>query len=237
MLRFLQIRDYAIVDSLDLDVSAGFTCITGETGAGKSILVGALGLLCGERADSSASPRRCRQGRTQRRIHTDPRRSGPGLVARRRTGRPGFVPAAPHDRVERPLAGLDQRHGRHACSNWRNWAACWSRFMGRTSTSAWCTALSNFACSTAAAVTTRNCCRCGSGSRTWQALESERRSLLDEKPLDAGDRDLLQYQLQELENDMLPPEEFAELETEHRMLARGSEIVETLEFGVAGSGR
>ena len=53
MLRFLQIRDYAIVDSLDLDVSTGFTCITGETGAGKSILVGALGLLCGERADSS----------------------------------------------------------------------------------------------------------------------------------------------------------------------------------------
>ena len=54
MLTFLQIRDYAIVDSLDLDVSEGFTCITGETGAGKSILVGALGLLCGARADTAA---------------------------------------------------------------------------------------------------------------------------------------------------------------------------------------
>ena len=54
MLRFLQIRDFAIVDSLDLELGAGFTCITGETGAGKSILVGALGLLSGERADSSS---------------------------------------------------------------------------------------------------------------------------------------------------------------------------------------
>src|SRR5512134_3267892 len=54
MLRFLQIRDYAIIDSLDLDFRGGFTCITGETGAGKSILVGALGLLCGDRADTAA---------------------------------------------------------------------------------------------------------------------------------------------------------------------------------------
>ena len=45
MLNFLQIRDYAIVESLDLEFSGGFTCVTGETGAGKSILVDALGLL------------------------------------------------------------------------------------------------------------------------------------------------------------------------------------------------
>jgi DNA repair protein RecN (Recombination protein N) len=54
MLNFLQIRDYAIVDSLDLEFPGGFTCVTGETGAGKSILVDALGLLCGNRADTSA---------------------------------------------------------------------------------------------------------------------------------------------------------------------------------------
>ena len=54
MLNFLQIRNYAIVDSLDLEFSGGFTCVTGETGAGKSILVDALGLLCGKRADTSA---------------------------------------------------------------------------------------------------------------------------------------------------------------------------------------
>lgn len=53
MLNFLQIRDYAIVDSLDLEFDGGFTCITGETGAGKSILVDALGLLLGGRADAA----------------------------------------------------------------------------------------------------------------------------------------------------------------------------------------
>ena len=54
MLVYLQIRDYAIIDSLEIELRDGFTCITGETGAGKSILVGALGLLCGERADTGA---------------------------------------------------------------------------------------------------------------------------------------------------------------------------------------
>ena len=59
MLVFLQIRNFAIVDSLQLEWADGFSCITGETGAGKSILVGALGLLCGERADSSAVRQGC----------------------------------------------------------------------------------------------------------------------------------------------------------------------------------
>ena len=54
MLSFLQIRDFAIVETLDLEFSGGFTAITGETGAGKSILVDALGLLKGNRADTAA---------------------------------------------------------------------------------------------------------------------------------------------------------------------------------------
>ena len=65
MLRFLQIRDFAIVDSLDLEVNAGFTCITGETGAGKSILVGALGLLSGERADTARAELQKNDGKEQ----------------------------------------------------------------------------------------------------------------------------------------------------------------------------
>ncbi|MCD6008582.1 DNA repair protein RecN [Halomonas sp. IOP_31] len=51
MLVQLAIRDFAIVDTLDLDLHAGMTAITGETGAGKSILLDALGLCLGERAD------------------------------------------------------------------------------------------------------------------------------------------------------------------------------------------
>lgn len=50
MLRQLRVRDIAIIESLDLDLTEGLTVITGETGAGKSLLLGAVGLLLGQRA-------------------------------------------------------------------------------------------------------------------------------------------------------------------------------------------
>jgi len=53
MLIQLRIRDFAIVEDLELDLAAGMTAVTGETGAGKSILVDAIGLLLGDRSDSS----------------------------------------------------------------------------------------------------------------------------------------------------------------------------------------
>ncbi len=52
MLTQLRIRDFAIVEDLDLELAPGMTAVTGETGAGKSILVDAIGLLLGDRADS-----------------------------------------------------------------------------------------------------------------------------------------------------------------------------------------
>ena len=54
MLRNLHIQNYALIESLDLDLSEGFAVITGETGAGKSILLGAIGLLTGQRAETAA---------------------------------------------------------------------------------------------------------------------------------------------------------------------------------------
>lgn len=53
MLVHLDIRDFAIVDAVSLDLATGMTVLTGETGAGKSILVDAIGLLLGDRADSA----------------------------------------------------------------------------------------------------------------------------------------------------------------------------------------
>jgi len=52
MLNHIRIRNFAIIDHLDLEFDQGLTALTGETGAGKSILLGALGLLLGDRADS-----------------------------------------------------------------------------------------------------------------------------------------------------------------------------------------
>ena len=59
MLSQLTIQDYAIVDSLDLDLDQGMTVITGETGAGKSIILGALGLTLGDRADKAVVRNGC----------------------------------------------------------------------------------------------------------------------------------------------------------------------------------
>lgn len=54
MLKHLHIENYALIESLDIDLGKGFSVITGETGAGKSILLGAIGLLTGGRADLSS---------------------------------------------------------------------------------------------------------------------------------------------------------------------------------------
>ncbi|QXP53444.1 DNA repair protein RecN [Cellulophaga sp. HaHa_2_1] len=54
MLNSLSIRNYALIDTLNVTFNDGFTIITGETGAGKSILLGGLGLVLGKRADLSA---------------------------------------------------------------------------------------------------------------------------------------------------------------------------------------
>jgi DNA repair protein RecN (Recombination protein N) len=54
MLTSLLVQNYALIDELSIPVSNGFTAITGETGSGKSILLGAFGLLLGERADAKS---------------------------------------------------------------------------------------------------------------------------------------------------------------------------------------
>lgn len=64
MLRSLNIRDFVIVEELDIDLDHGFTVLTGETGAGKSILLDALSLVLGERAD----PSQIREGKSKAEI-------------------------------------------------------------------------------------------------------------------------------------------------------------------------
>ena len=54
MLRSLYIQNYALIEKLDISFETGFSVITGETGAGKSIILGAIGLLLGQRADMKA---------------------------------------------------------------------------------------------------------------------------------------------------------------------------------------
>jgi DNA repair protein RecN (Recombination protein N) len=72
MLRALAIRHFAIIDALDLDFADGFTAITGETGAGKSILIDALGLLLGDRADTGLIASGAKQAELEARFELAP---------------------------------------------------------------------------------------------------------------------------------------------------------------------
>ncbi|MEY4329681.1 MAG: repair protein RecN, partial [Bacteroidota bacterium] len=52
MLKNIRVQNFALIDQAELAFDEGFTVITGETGSGKSILLGAIGLLLGQRADA-----------------------------------------------------------------------------------------------------------------------------------------------------------------------------------------
>jgi DNA repair protein RecN (Recombination protein N) len=228
MLRFLQIRDFAIVDALDLDLAAGFTCITGETGAGKSILVGALGLLCGERADTST----IRSGAERAELSAEfalppehPARAwlhaaelddGDCCLLRRTIASNGRSRAWINGTVVtlQQLAELGELlveiHGQNEHIR-----------LVRSD--------EQYRLLDAGGDHDAELQRMHDTFKAWRALNDERQALLSEQPLDAGERDLLQYQVEELQREMLPADRFAELEAEHRVLARGGEIVESLE--------
>ena len=65
MLRLLSVTDFATIEQLDIELGPGFSVLTGETGAGKSIIVDALGLLLGERADVGMVRSGARQSRVE----------------------------------------------------------------------------------------------------------------------------------------------------------------------------
>jgi DNA repair protein RecN (Recombination protein N) len=232
MLSFIQIRNFAIVEALDLEFRGGFTTITGETGAGKSILVDALGLLKGNRADTGAI------------------RSGAGraeLSAEFELGEDSSALSWLRDReLNNATTCLLRRivsdSGRSRA--WINGTAVTLQQLAELGdllveihgqnehihlvrSDEQFRLLDGAASHDSALEAVQSC------HLAWDRLEKEKQSLLSESPLDAGDTDLLQYQLRELEGALLSPDLFTELEQEHRRLARGSEIIKALEFAQA----
>ena len=81
MLRLLSIRNFVVVEALDLELGDAFTVLTGETGAGKSIVVDALMLVCGARA--AADQIRAGADKAEIAATFDIRQAPPGLRAKR----------------------------------------------------------------------------------------------------------------------------------------------------------
>ncbi|MEK9720652.1 MAG: DNA repair protein RecN [Quisquiliibacterium sp.] len=90
MLLGLQLRDFVIVDSLEIDVGPGFTVLTGETGAGKSILLDALGLATGARADPGVVREGCARADISAQFRTGESLES-WLAERELSGDPGVV--------------------------------------------------------------------------------------------------------------------------------------------------
>ena len=108
MLRLLRLKDFVIVDSAEIEFGAGFTALTGETGAGKSILLDALGLALGARGDAAM----VREGAARADISAEFAIGADAravAAAERPGGRPGRAAAQEDSGGRRPLARADQR--------------------------------------------------------------------------------------------------------------------------------
>ena len=232
MLSFLQIRDFAIVETLDLEFSGGFTAITGETGTGKSILVDALGLLKGNRADTSA----IRTGAAKAELNAEfELEKGSRALAWLRD-------AELDNGTSCLLRRLISDNGRSRA--WINGTSVTLQQLaelgdllveihGQNEHIRLVRSEEQFRLLDGGETHDRELRAVDSRYQVWSRLEEEKQELLGESPLDAGETELLQYQLRELESALLSPGEFQALETEHRRLARGGEIIAALQLAQA----
>ena len=133
MLRSLAIRNFVVVAALDVEFGDGLTVLTGETGAGKSILLDALGLLLGDRFEL----RQLRAGAERAELAAEFDVSDCSR-RRRMAGRAGAgqrrrrSPAAPGARRAGQEPRMDQRPRRRRWRNSPNWARCSSPSMAST---------------------------------------------------------------------------------------------------------
>ena len=231
MLNFLQIRNYAIVESLDLDFSGGFTCVTGETGAGKSILVDALGVLCGKRAETSTIRSGARKAELSAGFELPP--DSPALR--------WLIEAEMEDGSSCLLRRMINENGRSRA--WINGTAVTLgqlaelgerlvEIHGQNEHILLLRSEQQFRLLDESGDYENDLTLLGDRYHAWSALEQQQQSLLSETPLDAGDMDLMLYQIRELEGAVIPNDEFSAIEAEHRILTRGEEILEALDYSI-----
>jgi DNA repair protein RecN (Recombination protein N) len=232
MLKFLAIRDFVIVSTLDLSFSAGFTALTGETGAGKSILIDALSLALGERGDAGMVRNGCERAeiaaefdiaalpQVQAWLNEQELQGDEGVCLLRRVldagGRSrGFINGRSATLQQLREAGdrLLDIHGQHAHQSLLRPDA--QRVL-----------LDGYAGITADAEKVANL------YREWQALRRRRISLSENAEAVAAERELLQFQLSELEGLGFNAADWKALQEDHGRLAHAASLLDTAAFGI-----
>jgi DNA repair protein RecN (Recombination protein N) len=229
MLRTLGIRDFVIVDRLDLEFEPGFTVLTGETGAGKSILIDALSLVLGERSDADLVREGCSRAEISavfdigalpdlaRWLEVNDLTGEPGVCLLRRVlesggrsraylnGRPCTL-----QQVKELGERLVDIHGQHEHQSLVRAAAqrelldafAGAGALARDVELAW---------------------------RRWQDLTRQRIEWERNAEALAAERERLEWQVQELTQLALSAEEWGELQADHRRLAHAASLIETVE--------
>jgi DNA repair protein RecN (Recombination protein N) len=232
MLSHLHIQDFAIAPELELDFEPGFTVITGETGAGKSILVDALGLLLGDRSDASW----VRAGAERAQLHAE------FTLAHNEAARRWLADAELGDEAQCLLRRSIAANGRSRA--WINGTPVTVQQLGELGALLVELHGQNEHLSlTRAAQQLQLLDHSGryaslrenvsAAHAEWRALERDFAALAESSALDAGELDLLRYQHQELEQHAIEPDALEALEAEHALLSRSGDLLESLDYGLA----
>lgn len=232
MLRQLTIRDFVIVDRLELDFVAGFGALTGETGAGKSILIDALALALGERADAGVVRAGCdkaevaaafdlaalpqvRQWLTDNDFDADDE-----LLLRRVVDAGGRSRAyingsqATVQQLREVGEELVDIHGQHAHQSLLRADAQRALLDGHAG-------LAALAVEVAAAF------------RAWREAEQTLKAAAAGGEALAREKEQLEWQVQELDGLAFSADEWNELEVEHKRLAHAASLIEGAQFALA----
>ena len=232
MLKHLIIRDFVIVDTLELDFSSGFTALTGETGAGKSILIDALSLALGERGDAGMVRSGCERAdiaaefdisglpQLQAWLSEQELEGDEGACLLRRTldagGRSrGFINGRSATLQQLREAGeqLIDIHGQHAHQSLLRADAQRDLLDSHAN-------LGSQAEEVAAAF------------KAWQTLHRRRLQLEQNAGAVAAERELLSFQRRELETLNFSAAEWEALQADHARLSHAASLLETAQFGV-----
>lgn len=232
MLKYLSIRDFVIVESLELDFAPGFTALTGETGAGKSILIDALSLALGERGDAAMVRAGCERAEIsaefdigamphlQSWLREQELEGDEGVCLLRRTldagGRSrGFIngSSATLQQLRAAADFLLDIHGQHAHQSLLRADAQRELLDSHAGLS-------------------RDCEQVAEQYKTWQALLRRRTLLQQNAEAVAAERELLSFQRRELETLNFVQADWESLQAEHARLSHAANLLETAQFGV-----
>lgn len=236
MLRSLTIRDFVIVDRLELEFQAGFGALTGETGAGKSILLDALGLALGgrgeaamvragrERADVAAEFDVPAEGGLLAWLREQELPSEEGMVILRRTIDAGgrsrawingsTVTLAQLRAAGEWLADIHGQHAHHALLRAEAQRALLDAYAGAVTLAA----------------------EVGALHRDWQRLVRLRREAEADSASSVRERELLAWQLRELDELAFDASEWEETDLEHSRLSHAAGLIEGADETLAALG-